>query len=248
MKTLLKIIIALCFLIIMPYVAFAGANKSYTPYPILNTVTGTTPFPRTGYVLIYFDENETPTLLFPSGATSVLGVTPFVVPSVVCAANEVWTDDGTGIMSCAALSGIANDADFAPASAITPWLVEYSGGTPFVAGTTRTGASGFGLDAGTNITLTPSITDGIFTVSIAAAGGGGGGGTEVFDSAVSGQFMFASDVGAGTSTFGTFWWYIEDGGALSGETLWQMSPSGVSQAHYASDGRSEVSGIGTLSG
>ncbi|KKK94803.1 hypothetical protein LCGC14_2679180, partial [marine sediment metagenome] len=103
MKTLLKIIV-LCLLIILPSLAFAGANKSYIPFPILDS-SGTTPFPRASYVLLYFDENETPTLLFPSGTTAQVGVSPFVTPLVVCGVNEVWVDDGTGTMSCAAQSG-----------------------------------------------------------------------------------------------------------------------------------------------
>ncbi len=106
----------------IPSIAFAGANKSYIPSPILNSVTGTTPYPRTGYLIYYTDENEKPTVLFPSGTTAVLGVTPFTLPTSFCGAGEILEDTaGDGVLVCAAQSGSGSSGVtiYAPTGSMT---------------------------------------------------------------------------------------------------------------------------------
>ena len=121
MKRLLTFFLLFC-LVSISSIAFAGANKSYIPSPILNSVTGTTPYPRTGYLIYYTDENEKPTVLFPSGTTAVLGVTPFTLPTSFCGAGEILEDTaGDGVLVCAAQSGSGSSGVtiYAPTGSMT---------------------------------------------------------------------------------------------------------------------------------
>lgn len=214
MKIISKFFICVLILCI-PGLLFAGANKSYFPLPILNSVTGTTPFPRTAYVIYYYDENENPTLLFPSGTTALLGVTPFTIPPAICGPNEVWVDDGTGNLTCAAQSSGGGGPDDV-SGGVSGFFVAYSEST----GTTVSAVSQFYISGSTLYGRLPGSASTPFTI-----------GPILTDGGVSAYGIF-NIVGGG----------IENIGILSGATLGKTNAGCTvySGGLYFSDGSIQI--------